>query len=107
MATMNDVWLVVAGLAVVNVLLKAAGPWMLGEHELSHEARTRLMAVVPAVLAALLVVDTVIREGSVQVDARTAGVAAAAVAIWRRAPLVVVIGSAAAVTALGRAAGAG
>jgi branched-subunit amino acid transport protein len=107
MATMTEVWIVIAALGVVNMMLKGAGPWMLAEREVSARAQARLMDVVPALLAALVVVGTVIHDGSVDVDARSAGVVAAAGAIRCRAPLVVVLVAAAATTALVRSAAVG
>ena len=54
-------------------------------------------------LAAIIVADTLGIGRHLQLDARAAGVAAAAVAAWRRAPLIGVIVVAAAVTAVLRA----
>jgi hypothetical protein len=50
-------------------------------------------------IAALIVNDTFADGKDLVVDARAAGVAAAALAAWRRAPLIVVIVIGAAVTA--------
>ena len=57
----------------------------------------------PALLAALVVVDTFADGKSLVIDARAAGLAAAAIAVALRAPIIVVILLAAAVTALVRA----
>jgi hypothetical protein len=56
-------------------------------------------------LAALVVANTFGAGQALVLDARAAGVAAAAVAAWRRAPFLVVIVLGAAVTALVRALG--
>ncbi|HSJ74370.1 MAG TPA: AzlD domain-containing protein [Miltoncostaeaceae bacterium] len=56
-----------------------------------------------AVFAALIVVDTLTQDGELTLDARAAGVGAAAVAAWRDAPFLVVVGVAMAVTAAVRA----
>ena len=66
---------------------------------------TRLLpamaALIPAALfTALLAVQTVELAGALALDARAAGVAASAVAVWRRAPFIVVIVVAMTVTAL-------
>ena len=55
-----------------------------------------------ALLAALVVVETFGQGRSLVLDARVLGAAFAAVAVWRRAPLIVVVLGAAAVTALAR-----
>ena len=59
----------------------------------------------PALLAALVVGQTAADGRALVVDARIAGVAAAAVALALRAPLLVVLGVAAAVAAGARALG--
>ncbi|MGL5816340.1 MAG: AzlD domain-containing protein [Phycicoccus sp.] len=100
---MTDVWVVIGLLAVVTMVLKAVGPWALAERDLPPDVRSVLTDMVPAVLAALVVVDTVVRGGTVEVDARTVGVAVAAVAVWLRAPLLLAVAVAVLVTALGRA----
>jgi branched-subunit amino acid transport protein len=57
-------------------------------------------ALIPAALfAALIAVQTFEVEGRLELDARFAGVAVAGFAVWRRAPFVVVVVSAMAVTA--------
>ena len=55
-----------------------------------------------ALLAALVVVETFGHGRSLVVDARLAGVAFAAFALWRRAPMTIVVVGAAVVTALVR-----
>ena len=56
--------------------------------------------MIPAALIAALIVNDTFADGKdLVLDARAAGVAAAAVAAWRRAPLIVVIVLGAAVTA--------
>lgn len=57
-------------------------------------------ALIPAALfAALIAVQTFETGGRLELDARVAGVAVAGVAVWRRAPFVVVVVAAMAVTA--------
>jgi dihydrodipicolinate synthase/N-acetylneuraminate lyase len=55
-----------------------------------------------ALLAALVVVETFGNGHSLTLDARVLGAAFAAVAVWRRAPMIVVVLGAAAVTAVTR-----
>jgi branched-subunit amino acid transport protein len=64
----------------------------------------RCVGLIPAALIAALVVKDTFSVGQhLQVDARVAGVAAAVVAAWRKAPLIAVIVIGAAVTAAVRA----
>jgi hypothetical protein len=57
----------------------------------------------PALLAALVVVQTIGDGAAIHLDARLAGVAAGGLAAWRGAPFLVVIGLAAVVAAALRA----
>ncbi len=69
------------------------------------DARVRRIAeALPvALLAALIATQTLAVGRELTVDARVAGVAAAAVAVLRRAPFLMVVGMAVATTALVRA----
>jgi branched chain amino acid efflux pump len=59
-----------------------------------------IATLIPAALfAALIAVQTLDVDGSLRLDARAAGVAVSAVAVWRRAPFAVVVIAAMAVTA--------
>ena len=63
-----------------------------------------VVSLLPAALfAALVTVMTVEQSGALVLDARLAGVAAGSLAVWRKAPFVVVVGLAMAVTASVRA----
>jgi hypothetical protein len=60
----------------------------------------------PALLAALVITETFGNPGrSLVLDARAGGLVVAGIALWRRAPLYVVVLAAAAATALLRAIG--
>ena len=84
-------------------LLKLAG-LSLPERVLDHPAVRRLATLLPvALLGALAALQTFATGSDLVVDARLAGVAVAIVAIWRRAPFIVVVGLAAATTAVVRA----
>jgi branched-subunit amino acid transport protein len=94
---------VLVGLAAGTYLLKAAGPLLLGGRALPP-AVVRVAELLPAaLLAALVVVSTFVTDRSLAVDARAAGLMAAAIALTARLPFVVVIVTAAATTALVRA----
>jgi branched-subunit amino acid transport protein len=61
----------------------------------------RLATLIPAAVVAAVIVQLTLASGrSLQVDPRLAGMLVAGVLVWRRAPIVIVILSAAAVTAL-------
>ena len=102
---MNAVtWITVAGLAVATALIKASGPLAFGGRELPGPL-ARVIPLLPAALLAALVVTETLGgpDRSLLIDARAAGLAAAAVALRRGASIVVVVLVAAAVTALVRA----
>ncbi|MEO1061449.1 MAG: AzlD domain-containing protein [Actinomycetota bacterium] len=58
-----------------------------------------------AIIAAVIALQTGTTGGSLELDARAAGVAAAAVCAWRRLPLAIIVVVAAGVTAVLRAVG--
>jgi branched-subunit amino acid transport protein len=101
----SPIWLVVLAVGLATVAIKAAGPVLLGGRALPPRMASVIALLAPALLAALVAINTFGGERALTVDARLAGVAAAGVAIWRRAPLLLVVVLAAAVTALVRAAG--
>ena len=101
---MNDVWITIAVLCVGTVAIKSAGPLALGGKRPSERALGVLALVAPALLAALVVYETVGGEGGgLKVDERLAGVGAAAACLAVKLPLGVVVLAAAAVTAGARA----
>ncbi len=95
------VWITVAGLAVGTAAIKAFGPVVFGGRDL-HPLLARIIPLLaPALLAALVVTETTGGHGhTITIDARVAGLAAAAIALWLRAPLAVVVIAAATTTAL-------
>ncbi|MEP6851874.1 MAG: AzlD domain-containing protein [bacterium] len=98
---MSADWTVVVTTVVGCYLLKLAG-YVVPQRLLTDGRARRLVELVPvALLAALVVVEAFALGRHVTFDAaRTAGVAVAAVAIWRRAPFLVVVVLAGAVAAL-------
>jgi branched-subunit amino acid transport protein len=93
-------WLIVAVVGAATVACKAAGPVLLGRRTLPPRVAALVDVLAPAMLAALVVTQTVGGDGELVVDERLAGVAAGAVAIRLRAPLLVVMLVAAATAAL-------
>ena len=99
---MSEVWLVVALVGAATVASKAVGPLLLGGRELPPRLAGVVELLAPAVLAALVVTQVVGGDRELVLDERLAGLAAAAVALCLRAPILVVIVVAALVTALTR-----
>jgi branched-subunit amino acid transport protein len=99
----SDTWLVVVVVGVVTIAIKALGPMLLGGRPLPQGITGVVVLLAPALLAALVAVNTLGGDRELVVDARLPGVLAAAVAIRLRAPVLVVVLVAAAVTATIRA----
>ena len=95
-------WLVLAVVGAVTVAFKASGPVLLGSRALPPRVADVVDVLAPAMLAALVVTQTVGGDRALVLDERLVGVAAGGVAVWRRAPLVVVMAVAAAAAALVR-----
>jgi Branched-chain amino acid transport protein (AzlD) len=95
-------WIVIAALALATAGLKVAGPLALGGSTLRPGVMNVVQLLASALLAALVVVETFGKGHSLTLDARVFGAAFAAVAVWRRAPMIVVVLGAAAVTAVAR-----
>lgn len=101
---MAEGWVLVAWLVVTTALIRASGPVALGGRELPERATAVIALIAPAILAALVVTETFGGEGSeLTLDERALGVAAAGGALALRAPLLLVLIVAMAVTAGARA----
>ena len=97
------IWVAVLAGAAACYALKALG-FVIPEKVLDHPVVTQLVGMFPvALLAALLAVVTVADGMSVQIDARVAAVAAAAIALLLRAPFIVVVAVGAVTAAVLRA----
>ena len=100
-----QLWVLVAALSAFTYLCKALGFVVVGSRAMPALVE-RCLALIPAsLLAALVAKDTFSTGQSLVVDARAIGVAVAMVAVWRRAPFIVVVVAAMAATALVRALG--
>ena len=100
---MTGVWITIVSLAVATAVLKLLGPRLLGGRPLPASAMSIIELMASALLAALVVVETFGNGRSLTLDARALGVAFAAVALLKRAPMTVAVIGAAVVTALARA----
>jgi branched chain amino acid efflux pump len=100
---MSPVWVTVLVVGLATMAVKAAGPLLVGTRTLPPRLQTALEHLAPALLAALVVTQAVGGDnGGFAIDARLAGLAAGAVALILRAPLLVVITAAAVTAALVR-----
>ena len=102
---MSDTLVALILLAAGTYALKAAGPLVLGSRRLPTRIQLLVDLLPAALLASLAIVSTVGDGEAVVLDARLVGLVAAGIALWRRAPFVVVIVVASAATALVRAVG--
>ena len=102
---MNEVWVTIGVLAVATAAIRASGPVLLGGRKLPERLQGAVALLAPALLAALVVVETIgaPEGGSLEPDARLAGVAAAAAVIGAGGSMLPVVAVAALVTALARA----
>ena len=95
---MSGPWIVVLAVGAATVAIKGAGPVLLGGRELPARVAGVVGLMAPALLAALVMVNAFGSGRHLVIDARAGGLAAAAVAIALRAPLLLVV-AVAAVTA--------
>jgi branched-subunit amino acid transport protein len=101
----STIWIVVIAVGAVTVVLKAAGPVLLGGRDLPAPVLSVVVLLAPALLAALVAVSIFGLGQDLVVDARVVGLFAAVAALVVRAPILVVVLAAAVATALTRAIG--
>ena len=92
-------WTLVLVLAAGAFLFKVLGLVVIGDRRLPPVLERCLGLIPAALIAALVVKDTFSVGQQLQIDARAAGVGAAALMAWRKAPLILVIVTGAGVTA--------
>ncbi len=102
---MTEVWVTIAVLAVATAAIRAGGPLLLGGRELPERAQGVIALLAPALLAALVVVQTfgAPEGGAYELDARVPGVGAAALGLAAGASALPVVALAMVVTAAVRA----
>jgi len=101
----NDAWWTVVMVGAATIAIKGAGPVLLGGRPMPERMGTVIALLAPALLAALVAINTFGSERALVLDERALGVAAAGLAIVLKAPPLVVVVVAAAVTAAARALG--
>jgi branched-subunit amino acid transport protein len=92
-------WAFVFLLAATAYGFKVLGLVLVGDRALPPMLDRCLSLIPAALIAAIVVKDTFSVGQHLQVDARAAGVGAAVIAAWRKAPLILVIVIGAVVTA--------
>lgn len=97
--TVAMTWTVVVLVGLATIAIKALGPLLLGGRPLPPRVDRVVALLAPALLAALVAINTFATGQHLGVDARLVGVGAAAVAIRLKAPVLVVVVVAAVVTA--------
>jgi branched-subunit amino acid transport protein len=102
---MSDVWTTIIALTLATAAIRAVGPVLVGARELSEPVVRTIGLLAPALLAALIAVGTFTEaNGDLVLDARAAGLAAAAgVLAWRHKAMLTAALAAALVAALVRA----
>jgi branched-subunit amino acid transport protein len=99
------IWIAVAVVGAGTIALKGLGPALLGTRPVPERLADLVGLLAPTLLAALVVTQALGSSDGITVDARLAGVGAAALALAVRAPLIVVVVLAAVATAAARALG--
>ncbi len=102
-AFVTATWAVVILVGAATITIKALGPVLLGGRPLPERLDRVVALLPPALLAALVAINTFGTGSRLAVDARLLGVGAAAVAIKLRAPVLIVVLVAAVVTGVARA----
>ena len=102
MLSAGQLWMLVVMLSGVAYGLKVLGFVVVGSRTMPPVLE-RCLALIPAsLLAALVAKDTFTSAQELVLDARAVGLAVAIVAVWRKAPFIVVVVAAMAATALVR-----
>jgi len=96
-------WASVIIVGAVTIGLKAIGPLALQDRQLPPRLNGMIELLAPVMLSALVVTNTFAGDHKLVLDPRAAGLAAAAISILLRAPLLVTVTVAAVTAALIRA----
>jgi branched-subunit amino acid transport protein len=98
-----DVWVLIAGVAVVTATIKGVGPIALGGRPLPPRASSVIALLAPPLLAALVIAGVFGQDGELGVGVEAVGVAAGGALALRGGSILVCVVTAAAVTAVLRA----
>jgi uncharacterized membrane protein len=97
---MSESWVIVLFVGIGTMVIKAAGPVLLGGRLLPDPVQRVVALLAPALLAALVATTAFASGNDLVIDGRSVGLAVAAVAIALRAPVLAVVIAAAAAAAL-------
>lgn len=100
---MSPAWMVITLVGIATIAIKGAGPLLVGGRDLPPSMLGVLRLLAPALLSALVVTSVFAGGGRLVLDERAIGIAVAFAALLLRAPVLLVVALAAAVTALLRA----
>ena len=95
----SQVWILIAGCALVTAVIKAAGPIAFGGRDLPYSLAGVIALMAPALLVALVVTQALADGRHIAIGADTAGVGLAGVVVWRGGSILVAVGIAVVVTA--------
>ncbi len=104
---MSDAWIIVLAVGIGTMVIKAAGPVLLGGRPLPNRVQRVVALLAPALLAALVATAALSTGNRLVLDARIIGLGAAALAILLRAPILAVVIIAALSAGLARLVGVG
>ena len=96
---MSDAVLLIAGMAIATFAIKAAGPIALGGRELPERFSGVIALLAPALLAALVVTQSLADGKDLTIGDDTAGVVVGGLVAWRTGSVIGCVIAAAAVTA--------
>jgi len=87
----SDAWIIVLAVGIGTMVIKAAGPVLLGGRPLPDRVQRVVALLAPALLAALVATAALSTGNQLVLDARIIGLGAAALAILLRAPILAVV----------------
>lgn len=99
---MTEAWVIVLAVGIGTIVIKAAGPILLGGRPLPARLQGVVALLAPALLAALVATTALASGQQLVLDARVLGLGTAALALMLRAPVLVVVFVAAAAAAVAR-----
>ncbi|MGH2981326.1 MAG: AzlD domain-containing protein [Solirubrobacterales bacterium] len=99
---MSAAWATVLAMAVATALIRASGPVLLGGRDMPAAVWRVVVLLAPALLAALVITQTLSDADGLALDERGAGVAAAGLSLLWRSSLLLAMAVAIAVTAVAR-----
>ena len=100
---MTTLWVTIVAVALASAAIKAAGPVLVGGRDLPPRVTAVIALLAPALLTALVIVETFSEDRRFVLDAKAVGVGVAGLALLLRAPMLAVVALAAAATAAARA----